>query len=135
MDATVLSAGTKGKSLTDEWEAKNQGNQWEAMKIRSLIGGYVKVSGEGIINKKDPETVAAELNEITTELTNLMMSSSLNPARRVEVLKKVTEVSFKEFFPSMMQESPDFSWPKVKIAQEAIGMKPLPENPPIPKPR
>ena len=127
--------GIGKKSLTDEWEVKSRANKCEAMKIRELVLSYVKLTDGNIDGKKAPETVASELKEITIRLTDLLMSSALNPAQRLAVLEKVRKVSFGKFFPSMMQESSDFNWMKVEIAKQAMGMKPLPEISLTPKPR
>ena len=148
MDAIVLSAGIKRKSLTEEWETKSRANKWEAMGIRNLSSSYVQLRCDEIGGKKDPETVASELKKITAELTNLMMSNALNPAQRLAVLEEVEKVSFEEFFTFRMQENPDFNQTKVKIAQETVSMdsveaknvlelpvKPLPEKALTLKPR
>ena len=121
--------GIGKKSLTDEWEVKSRANKCEAMKIRELVLSYVKLTDGNIDGKKAPETVAAELKEITTELTNLIVNDALSPEKRLIVLEKVRKASFRNFFPSIRQENPDFSWSKVKIARQAMGMKPLPEKP------
>ncbi|MCK4946417.1 MAG: hypothetical protein KAS59_09160 [Alphaproteobacteria bacterium] len=101
-------------------EERKQKNMQGGKRIRQLAGDYVKLRVEETSGQKKPEIVAAELDRLTTELTDLLISDDVSSQRRNEIKKEVLEASFEEFFMHNMFENPEFNQTRVKLAHMVV---------------